>query len=162
MVTAPTMAVPNCPRRPPHVMPSCSKSQPPTKPPKSPNTRFMMNPKPPPFINLPAQKPARHPIMIEPISPITFLLFSLLLLCSLCDSKDSANIVKHKIIWDFFRKKVDRYLARVIQSRPARYLRRWAGRQAPTSAGRLPQCQHQSSSLPEQSPLSADTVLRPI
>ncbi len=72
IATAPMMAVPSCPSMPPHVMPSCSKSQPPTKPPKSPNTRFMMNPKPPPFINLPAQKPARHPNTIEPISPIIF------------------------------------------------------------------------------------------
>lgn len=68
MATAPMMAVPSCPRMPPHVMPSCSKSQPPTRPPKRPNTEFMINPKLPPFINLPAQKPARHPIMIDPSS----------------------------------------------------------------------------------------------
>ena len=71
MATAPMMAVPSCPRMPPQVMPSCPNSHPPTRPPNKPSTRFMMNPKPPPFINLPAQKPARHPIMIEPIIPIS-------------------------------------------------------------------------------------------
>ena len=70
MTTAPMIAVPSWPTRPPHWIPSISNSQPPRRPPNRPRIRFMIRPKPPPFINLPAQKPAKHPITSDKIIPM--------------------------------------------------------------------------------------------
>jgi hypothetical protein len=54
-------------------MPKSENSHPPRAPPRRPSTIFMMMPKPPPFINLPAQKPAKQPKRSEMIIPIILM-----------------------------------------------------------------------------------------
>lgn len=68
---APINEVIRLPMMPPLVLiPSRENTQPPKRPPMMPMTRFMMKPKPPPRIILPAKKPDNAPITINHINPM--------------------------------------------------------------------------------------------
>ena len=70
---APTTDTTSVPIIPPNVRPNRPKRYPPKTEPINPTKRFIIRPKPPPLIILPAKKPAIIPIIIEPIIPISII-----------------------------------------------------------------------------------------